>query len=1102
MHLELAELALATHADGSSSALAPRDAALLAWLALEGSTSRSQLAELLWPGSDPVAARNTLRQRLFHLKRQCGDVVTGNGTVNNTGSTALRLADGVQHDLADAESVLGDLQFPDAPALDAWLRSQRERRVNTTRRALERQARALEDAGELAAALLVAQALLRLDRLSEAAHRHVMRLHYLRGDRAGALLAFDDCERALKDEVGTRPCADTMALLQTIEQALPHAWVPGQALPASALRPPQLIGRSAELLALSNAWAAHHLFVVTGQAGAGKSRLLDALAESRPGVLVLQARPGDDKVPLATLARLVHRLGERWPVLGAVPACARFLAQVSGPREGQAPTVQAVTPMLVELLRAAGAQGLAGLVLDDLQFADAASADTWQELLAGSMAAPRVGARAGLCFGFASRIDGDAAAVRAQAFSGRSDAVSLALQPLPAAAVQAFVESLALPAVDAPAVASALVRRIGGNPLHLLETIRHALEKHGHLRADKLAAPARVAELLEQRLVALPADGLLLVRIAAVAGTDFAPELAAAVSRRDVLELADAWHALERQGLLDARGFMHDLIGEAAHRLLPQPIARVLHARVAAHLGPRGASPARLAHHLLCAGDDAAAVPHLAAAARQASQLGRSRETLDSYLRAAAIELARGRSDAAFDLLFDAAEAMEQLGPRAEFDAAIERLAPLAHTPSQGTRLAYLRAMSRHYHADHEGCRGRIDAVLALAIAHADPVIEAECRYTLGYYAAHDGRLHEAVEFLTAAASLHRSVGREPRALVVEGSAHTALLWTGQARLALERQRNAMQRVRDADSSQLLSTLLARQAHSELHLGDVAAAKLSAGQALDALRTTDLIGAELARTAWNIADVQRRCGEWGQALAVVNETQQRLVARNDPEQWLAAALASIYLDLGRPELAHRHIDAFAAAAQHSVRQRLRALVLRWRYGLAIGAGIDTAFGVQNTLHSENLLQACKLFLVAGRAAEPELTSAQCAALIARCEPQGLREELIPLHALCARLAAREGDLAAAHASVELALQAMQQGMQSDSDSDCVAASPLAGLWLAQALRSLGDTAAAALQAGRAAAWLTERARHAVPPEFRDSFLHRNPVHAALLRWAA
>jgi hypothetical protein len=108
-----------------------------------------------------------------------------------------------------------------------------------------------------------------------------MRLHYLRGDRAGALLAFDRCERTLKDEVGTRPSEETLSLLRTVEQAHPHSWIAGQALPASALRPPRLIGRDAEMSELARAWAAGHLFVVTGQAGSGKSRLLDAFAEAR-----------------------------------------------------------------------------------------------------------------------------------------------------------------------------------------------------------------------------------------------------------------------------------------------------------------------------------------------------------------------------------------------------------------------------------------------------------------------------------------------------------------------------------------------------------------------------------------------------------------------------------------------------------------------------------------------------------------------------------------------------------------------------------------------------------------------------------------------------
>ena len=67
------------------------------------------------------------------------------------------------------------------------------------------------------------------------------------------------------------------------------------------------------------------------------------------------------------------------------------------------------------------------------------------------------------------------------------------------------------------------------------------------------------------------------------------------VSQRDVLELADAWIALERQGILDVRGFAHDLMLEAALRLLPQPIKRVIHRRVADYIAPRAAPPARVA---------------------------------------------------------------------------------------------------------------------------------------------------------------------------------------------------------------------------------------------------------------------------------------------------------------------------------------------------------------------------------------------------------------------------------------------------------------------------------------------------------------------------
>ena len=1079
--LHLASEASLLHGDGRMLVLEHKDALMLAYLVIEGRTPRATLAALLWPDVDESRARGNLRQRLMRLRQTCSTPVV-------VGKTQLSIADHVVHDLTGSPGVLGSMRFPEAPAGDAWLCNQRERRSSAMRRDIERQAQALEQASDLAAALPVAEALLRLEPLSEAAHRRVMRLHYLRGDRAEALLAFDRCERILKDEVGAKPSGETLALLQTIEQAQVPTWLPGQALPASALRPPRLIGRTAELAALATAWLAEQTFVVTGPAGTGKSRLLDAIADTDVSLLLLRAHPGDDKVPLATLDRLVHRLVQRWPVLGAVPAHARFLARLAGPGKGQSPSVQSVLPLVAAVIEAARANGLGALVLDDLQFADDASADTWQELVMWP-------SLAGLRFGFASRLDDDAAHARVQCLGRHSAVAMVPLQALPPADVQAFVESLGLPIVDAHAVAGALARRIGGNPLHLLETIRHALERHGQLRADILEAPAHVTELLERRLVALPADGLLLVRIAAVAGNHFDPELAAVVSRRDVLELADAWHGLEREGLFDARGFMHDLIGEAALRLLPQPIARVLHARVAAHLMQRGADAARLAYHLLCAGDEAAAVPHLTNAARQAWHLGRSREASEAYLRAADIELSRGNPDAAFDLLFARTEVIEELGPRPALIEAIERLPALAHTPSQQARLAYMRTIRLHHDADHAGCQAHIADALALAVASADRAIEAECRYTKAFYLAHCGCLRESFEQLTAAVALLRGVGREQRAMVIEGSAHTVLLWTGQARLALELQRDALRRVLDAGSSNLRAIVMMRQADSELQLGDVSAARLLAGQALDALRATDMIDGELARTTWYIADVQRRCGQWAEALAVISEMRNRIAAQSDPEQLLAAALAGIYLDLGRPDLAQRHVEAFAAASQHSVRQRLRALALRWRDGFAIGGNSETALVVADALGSENLLQACELALAAGHAEAPEMSAAQCATLIARCEPQELREELAPLHALCSRLQSREGDAPAAHASLERAEQALLAG-------DLGATMPQCHLWLAQALETLGRPAEAAIKAQQGVAWLAAAARRSVPAEFRDSFMRGNPVHRELLAVAS
>ncbi len=1085
-HLRLLGAAACVHGSGEWL-LEPKDALLLAYLALAGATPRKLLACLLWPEVSDERALANLRQRLFRLRKTLGvDVLEG--------AAVLALRPDVSVDLAAPDAAAGELLAgvteADAGPLAAWLSTARAQRQAERIGTLARTASAQERAGQLALALATAQQLLGFEPTSERAHRRVMRLHYLRGDAAAALLAFDRCEQVLKDEVGARPSAETLALLHTIEQARAPAWVSGQPLPASVLRPPRLIGREAEVAAAQQAWHAGGVFVLTGEAGVGKSRLLGALFETRADVLLLRARPGDDAVPLATLVRLVQGLAERWPATLAHPAYSQLLQQASGAGLEPHATIRSVVPLGAELLRTAQAAGLVGLVLDDLQFADETSLDSWHEWLHGRTRP----ALAGLHFGFASRTAGAAAQERIERLRQVGDVAVLAVPPLAAAQTQLLVESLALADTDVAAVAAALTQRIGGNPLHLLETIRRALEQHGALRADRLDTPAQVLDLLEQRLAALPAEGLLLVRIAAVAGSDFSPELAQAVSRRDVLELADAWSALERQGILDERGFAHDLMLEAALRLLPQPIRRVIHARVAQHIVTRGAPPARLAHHWQQSDQPLAALPHLIAAARLAWGAGRGREASEAFFKAADIEVGRGQPDAAFDLLFECVEAVGRLCPVAVFDAVIERLVPLVRSASQRARVVLLQANSCYLHGDPAGSdRGMADALL-LAIACGDRLVESECIYDQGCRAYAENRLRDAVVHLSACATLQRSVGLERLALTTDASKRTALRALGQVREVLDEQQRGLPWLAEHGSPVDQATTRVEQLLNQLDLGDVRRADAAAHTAWQGVRDTDMSGVELVRNGLYMLRFHRLRGRWDRALAVNDEMAQRLAAQGEDDAELARERAGLYLDLGRPELARPYLQAFESDPAFLAPASWHAAALRWRYQAATDVAPEPLPALAGVLGSEQFLKVCELVLAAGQCGVPQWAAKQLVPLMAGCEAQGLLLILLPLRSLHACLLAREGALDAAAHSATQARAAL-------ADADLGAAWPDCALWLAKALQLAGRLPEAGALAQQAAGWLAQRQVEAVPAEFHTSFRERNPVHRALLALA-
>jgi DNA-binding SARP family transcriptional activator len=210
-----------------------KPAALLAYLLLKGrAVSREAVAELLWPGPKPDAARLSLRQALFVLRRQLGAVQAQRLIVATT--THLALDPTVPHqsdwallhahaaaptvDLNDSAlqemdaiaaqacgTFLDGLEFKASAEFDHWLHEQRSVAQRALRRLLVRLVDERERRGELDAALHAAGRALELDPTDEAAHLRLMQLQ-LRSDRADdALRQFELASAVLERELGIAP---------------------------------------------------------------------------------------------------------------------------------------------------------------------------------------------------------------------------------------------------------------------------------------------------------------------------------------------------------------------------------------------------------------------------------------------------------------------------------------------------------------------------------------------------------------------------------------------------------------------------------------------------------------------------------------------------------------------------------------------------------------------------------------------------------------------------------------------------------------------------------------------------------------------------------
>lgn len=612
---------------GDRVVLERKTAALLAILAVDGPTSRARLAALLWPDSDEKKARGNLRQTLSRFRKLAGAELVESGD-------PLRLAEGVDTDwdeLLHGASIpaaplgvelLGGLDLSDCDELASWIDAANVRLRQALLGRLEAEADRLEQGDRPADVVAIAERILELDPVSERVHRRLIRLHYLAGDRAAAIQAFERCRKLLLDELGVEPDHETLELLRLVERGqLPSPPRRSHEIPPSVRRPPRIVGRDLEWARMKAAWDEGKILFVSGAAGMGKSRIARDFAAAQDGpVLLLEGRPGDAAVPYSSQARAVRQIFATYPGIEPVDWVRRELSRLLPEllQEGEdAPPPLADNDKVrffqahLELYRLVGTPHLT-IFIDDMQFTDPASASIGQFMVTTpEMFGPDRILRTLFAFRPDQLPEELLRAADALVAAGLAERIELG--PLDPDSVAELLRDLRVGA--SPALADDLSRAASGNPALVLELVKSLIQEgamEGGIRAGA-SLPLRLDQLFRSRFGHLSASAMRLAQVAAAAGDILSLPLAAAVLGVHPLELGAPWRELEKAQVLHDGRFVHDLVRDAVLADLPAAVLAHLHASIATFLEREGADGTSIALHWQAAGEPARAAPYLIA---------------------------------------------------------------------------------------------------------------------------------------------------------------------------------------------------------------------------------------------------------------------------------------------------------------------------------------------------------------------------------------------------------------------------------------------------------------------------------------------------------